>query len=349
MARATLVLALLLIGCAPVASSASPTLSAPAPPTAAPSASSTLAPRASPTPTATPEAGGSLRPDPTAGPATYTSVALAYRIGIPAGWYRSECVSGIFPGGDASDIFFRGDPRDVGGTDTGFTQDSLGIRVEAANGMTPIQWVESGKMGFFGGSHYVRTTFDGKDAAAMVANDTGKVGAYAVAARDRMYAVSSGLREPTATPQAELDAFIGSFHILSDAELADARATIATPSPAPDRTAEDVADALAKGFAAKDTSILIGVAAPCLDHGVEQAGASFRATGPALSDMQRSFANGLTVSVQARPLLDQTAGYAAVRGTWVDPNGTQKTVTMMIRMKGGTWEWTGWIDMQPLR
>src|SRR5512138_2992875 len=103
MARATLVVALLLIGCAPVASSASPTSN----PASTPSASPTTTPNASLVPTATPGASGSLRANPTVGPATYTSVALAYRIAIPAGWYRSDCVSGEFPGGDASEIFFR--------------------------------------------------------------------------------------------------------------------------------------------------------------------------------------------------------------------------------------------------
>lgn len=268
---------------------------------------------------------------------------------MPTGWYRSECVSAMFSAGDASEVFFRGDPNDIGGTDTGFTQDSVGIRNEPANGLTPLEWLESGKMGFFSGSHFARIIFDGKDAAAMVANDTGKAFAFVVAARDRMYALTRGLRDPTAATQTEADAFMNSFHVLSDAELADARATLATPSPAPARTALDVADALAKGFAAKDTSLLAAVAAPCLTHGLEQAGASFRATAPALADLQRSFANGLAVALQARPLVDQSADYAALLGTWKDPNGTEKNVKMMIRVRNGAWVWDGWIDLQPAR
>ena len=344
MARAPFVAALLLaVACAPSVTSEPSTSPTPSP-TASPAITST----ATPTPTA--RGSASPRPNPTAGPGTYTSVALAYRITIPAGWYRSECVSGVFPGGDSSETFFKGDPRDVGGTDTGFTQDSVGIRVEPANGMTPIEWVESGKMGFFGGTHFARTTFDGKEAAARVVDTTGQAIAFVVAARDRMYALSPGLhQQPSAAIEAEVDAFMSSFHILSDGELADARATLPSPSPAPVRTPEDVADALAKGFAAKDTGALAAVAAPCLTHGMEQAGAAFRTTEATLADMQRSFANGLTVMLQPRPLLDRAPEYATIRGTWKDPNGTEKTVTMMIRVRNGTWVWDGWIDMLPVR
>ena len=297
--------------------------------------------------TTTPNA--SRWPNPTAGPGTYTSVVLAYSITIPGGWHRSACVSGWVAGDQASEVFFRGDAADESGTDTGFVQDTVTVRIEPANGLTPLQWLESGKMGYFGGSHFERTTFDGKDAAATVTNDTGKTFAYVVTARDRMYALSRGLRQPTTATETEADTFMTSFHILSDAELADARATLATPSPAPTRSAEDVADALAKGFAAKDTSVLASVAAPCLNHGIEQAGGSFGATAPILADMQRSFANGLSVTVEARPLVDQTADYAALRGMWKDPNGPQNNVTMMIRKRNGAWQWTGWIDMQPAR
>lgn len=346
MTRAMLVVAFVIAAACTTAVTPAPSPTSTATP--APTGTATASATRSPTTSRSPEP--SPRPDPTAGPGTYTSVALGYRVTIPAGWYRSECVSGVFPGGDSSEIFFKGDPKDVGGTDTGFTQDSLGIRVEAANGMTPIEWVDSGKMGFFNGSHYVRTTFDGKEAAARVVDSTGKAVAYIVAARDRMYALSPGLhQQPSAATEAEVDAFMRSFHILSDTELADARATIASPSPAPERSAEDVADALAKGFSAKDTSALAAVAAPCLTHGIEQAGAAFRTTDATLADMQRSFASGLTVTLQARPLVDQTADYAAIRGRWTDPNGTQKDVTLMIRKRDGTWEWTGWIDMQPAR
>src|SRR5947207_280572 len=81
---------------------------------------------------------------------------------------------------------------------------------------------------------------------------TGTPIAFVVPARGRMYVLSRGQRVFEPSTAAGANALITSFHALSDAELAGA--PFATPTPAATRTADDVASAIARGFAQKDTA-----------------------------------------------------------------------------------------------
>jgi hypothetical protein len=289
------------------------------------------------------------QPNSTAGPGTYTSLAYAYRVDLPAGWRRSACQSTRDPSRPPGiETFTNASVDEETGTDTGAAQDVVLVRIEDnAGGQTALGWLESGKMGFSTGSKFEKITFDGNpDAARIVTNDGATLLAIVVNARFRMYAVSRGLREPTPAAEAPARALMTSLHILRDNELADARATLATSSPAPVRSVEDVADALARGFSQKDTSVLAAVASECLTTALEQAGASFRTTRAALADMQKAFANGLVVTVQPRPLVDQTEFYAAVRGTWKDDGQPQRNMKLMMTKVGNTWYWDGVLYLQ---
>ncbi len=338
--RALVVMTLVLAACdTPAATrgqpSASLSTSAPATPAATPAATS------SPPPSPT------LQPDPTAGPGTYTSIALAYRVDIPAGWRRSACQStrGLTrpPG---TETFTSATVDEESGSDTGPAQDVVQIHVEDAAGITPLQWLESGKLGLSTATRFEAATVDGHAAARVLATDTGAVGAIVVGARGLIYALSRGIREPTPASQQAAAALMGSLHVLTDTELATARATIVSPSPPPLRSAEDVAAALARGFTQKDTGVLATVADACLTHAMEQAGGSFRATPKVLSDMQRSFANGFVATVQPA-VTYETADQASALGTWQDPGRARKNVRHMIVRVGTTWYWTGWIDLAP--
>lgn len=230
----------------------------------------------------------------------------------------------------------------------GSAQNEVILHVESlAPGQTALQWLESGKMGFSSQAHFEKATIDGHDAARIVPNDGSASGVLAVSARGDIYVVSLELRDQAA--RATAAAIMNSFHVLSDAELADARASLAAPSPAQARTAEEVADALARGFAQKDTALLASVASPCLTQGYEQAGPSMAATSKMLAGLAQQFAGGLTVTVTPRPLIDQSPTYVAVSSKWTGGGQPDRMAKLMIVAVGRTWYWDGWIFAQPVR
>ena len=239
------------------------------------------------------------------------------------------------------------------GTDIGPAQDVVVVQIEDnAGGQTALGWLESGKMGFSTGSKFEKTTFDNNpDAARIVTRDGATTLAIVVNARFRMYAVSRGLREPTPAAEAVARAIMTSLHILGDNELADARATLATPSPAPARSVEEVADTLARGLGQKDTTVLASVTSECFDTGLENAGASFRATSATLAEMKNSFANGLVVTVQPRPIefapaAQPQATNATIRATWTEAGKAARNVKLMLQKVGNTWYWQGVLYLQ---
>lgn len=324
-------------------------------------ASASLSTKASATATATPTATPSpitvatAKPNPTAGPGIYTSLAYAYRVALPAGWRRSACQSTRDPSQPpAVETFTNATVEAEAGTDTGPAQDVVLMRVEEnAGGQTALGWLESGKMGFSMGSTFEKITFDNNpDAARVVTTDNGTLLGIVVNARFRIFAVSRVLRDPTPAAEAPARALMTSLHVLRDNELADARATFATPPPVLPRSVEDVADALARGFSQKDTTSLASVATECLDTGMENAGVGFRATSVALADMKNSFANGLLVTAQPRPIeflpaTEPQATNATIRATWAEAGKAARNVKLMMLKVGNTWYWHGVLYLRP--
>ncbi len=319
---------------------------------ASPSAGSAVpaasAPIAAPTPTPTP----TPRPNPTAGPGVYTSLAYAYRMSIPAGWRRSACQSTRDPTQPPGVETFTDASVDAEtGTDIGPANDVVVIRIEDdPTGQTALAWLQSGKMGFSSGSRFEQTTFDGNpDAAQIVTNDGATGLAYVIHARGSIYALSRGLRDQAPATDTATRALMLSFHVLDDAELADARVTLASPPVPAARSAEEVADALARGYGEKDTSILATVAGACLNSAAENAGGSFFSAAKVLSDTQKAFANGFVVTVEPRPIElsagPQPAG-ATIRATWKDVGQPQRNVKLMLQRVGSTWYWIGVLYLQ---
>jgi hypothetical protein len=288
------------------------------------------------------------------GPGIYTSLAYAYRLELPAGWRRSACQSTRDPlQPPGVETFTNASVEAESGTDTGPAQDVVLVRIDDnAGGQTALGWLESGKMGFSASSRFEKTNFDGNpDAARIVATDGATVLAIVVNARFRIYAVSRGLREPTPASEAPTRTLMNSLHILRDAELAEARATLASPPAPPARSAEDVADILARGFSQKDTSVLGTVAEECLAAALENAGASFASRAKILSDLQKAFANGLVATLQPRPIefapaAQPQATTAMIPGTWKDVGQPQRNVKLMLTKVGHTWYWSGVLYLQ---
>jgi len=320
---------------------------------ASPSTIGSATAAATPTATPSPIAVVTPKPNPIAGPGIYTSLAYAYRVDLPTGWRRSACQSTRDPSRPpAVETFTSASVAEESGTDTGPAQDVVNVRVEDnAGGQSALGWLESGKMGFSMGSRFEKITFDNNpDAARIVTLDGATTLGIVVNARFLMYAVSRGLREPTPAAEAPARALMTSLHILRDNELADAKATLATPPPAPTRSAEEVADALARGFGQKDTAALASVADTCLSTGLENAGVGFRATSVSLAEMQNSFANGLVVTVQARPIefaSGSSASGGTIRATWTDAGKAPRNLKLMMQKIGNTWYWQGVLYLQP--
>ena len=333
-------IALVLAACGtPVAT---PGPASPSATAAALSASPAATPSGSPSPSPT------LRPNPSAGPGTYTSLALGYRVDLPAGWRRSDCASTpALTQPPGTETFTPARVDEEGGSDIGPHQEVVDVHVESS-ATAPRQWFER-----LGGSVTQRiesAKLDGTDVLRIVDTRTGAALAYALTSGGRLYALTRSYalhRDGNADTAAA--ALIDSFHVLTASEAAAVRGSTATLSPPPARTPEDVAQTIAKGFAQQDTTVLASVASPCLTHAREQAGADWGPTQKRLTDLRQAFARGLLVTAHTT-LQDRTADVAFVAGTWNDPNDRdrqEKNVRHMIQRIGATWYWTGWIDLMP--
>ena len=233
-------------------------------------------------------------------------------------------------------------------SDMGPNNPGVSVRVENnAAKQTALQWIESGKLGSSVYTKYEKISFDDKPDAARVTYTEGGVSnvtAIVVAARVQIYAiVRSGPLTAAALPSQT--SLLNSLHILSDVELSDAKATLASPAAAapPDRTVEEAADAMAAAFTQKDTASLAPIAWQCVWQGNEQAGAATRPSSAFLTSLQKSLAAGLTVTVQPRPIetLANATGSAQIRGTWKEAGQAQRSARFVLSKVGNTWYWVG--------
>ena len=314
---------LFMVSCTPTGVSTSPT------PTASVDASS--GPQTSATPV----------PSPTTGPGMYTSLAFAYRLELPAGWRYSQCQSGEDIGGTVAsrhEVFTSASVDDEAWGHTGPKQPVVSVSiVDNPAGRTALQWLSEGGLGF--GNTFDRATVDGRDGAQVISSFR-EVTTLVTAARGRIYAIS-GFGPQGVTPDARR--VMNSLHVLDDAELATARATIATPPPTAPRSAEVVADTVARGFSQKDVTVLATVAWVCLSQGLQQSGASGASAARALDDLRKAFVSGLTVNVAPRPVTLQAGGYGGVEGMWTETGQAPRRVAINFLKRGDTWYWFGWI------
>ncbi|MBM4434944.1 MAG: hypothetical protein FJ028_07570 [Chloroflexi bacterium] len=140
---------------------------------------------------------------------------------------------------------------------------------------------------------------------------------------------------------ADREAMMLSFRFLSAGEAQAARAA-ATPSPAP-RSAAQVADVLADGFAKRDVTILARVIRPCLYEGAYQAGPSSTVAEKYLEKLRQRFAQGLTVDVRARPIAGDPGTTMKVRSTWREPGQPVREADLSVTVHRGTTYWDGTI------
>lgn len=306
---------LFLVGCTAPGASTSPT----------PTASATPRPSTTPAASATAAAG------------TYVSVPFAYRIELPAGWRYSQCQSGEDIGSTAAsqhEGFTSASVDDEASGHTGPTQPVVSVRiVDNPAGRTALQWLSDGGVGF--GDTFDRAIVDGREGSQVI-TAAREVTTLVTAARGRIYAIS-GFGPQGITPDARR--VMNSLHVLDDAELAAARATIATPTPTAPRLPEVVADTLARGFSRKDVTVLATVAWACISRGAAQSGASFSSAKRELDEIRKAFAAGLAVTVAARPVTVVAGGYGGVEATWTEAGQAPRPAWLNMIKRGDTWYW----------
>ena len=290
------------------------------------------------TPSATPT--GSPSPTPATAAGAFISSSGLYRLTLVPPWRRSECLSATSPGDQrilAFESFIAVREEDEFSTDIGSPFDEIFVRAERNTDLlTPRGWVQSGKLGQSSTQSLEDATLDGKP-AVLLKNGANVAAAYVLADRSIMYAIGYRRGSVATVDPAVMERIVTSFHVLADDERP---ATAATPAPAP-RSAEVVADALADGFARKDADALGAVMAPCVIQAAEQAGGSTMPRARFVAELRRSFASGLTVTVQPRPIETDNNG-SFVRATWTQPGQQTSRRDLYLRNDrndGGRWVW----------
>ena len=316
-------------------------------PAAAPSTSPSTSASSSPTPTPSATA-STASPSPTTAPlgATYTSFALGYQMELPGPWRRSDCLSTQQPSGlPAVDSFVRVGEQDERGSDIAFYPFEI---VQVSVDANPLrlsadEWIASGKIGSTLGQTSQAATLDGR-AAVLVRPTANFALAYVLARADRAFVVAYSNAPNDQSSAPTMERMVRSFHLLTEQE----RAAAPSYPPPPARSAESVADALAKGFETQDPVLLSTVMAPCMSAFAEQAGGTWVPRTVFMTDLRDAFARGLRVAVVPRPIETDPIG-TFVRATWVQPGYSTLRRDLYLRAEGSTWSWHLVLTRQPIR
>lgn len=273
---------------------------------------------------------------------------VGYSMDVPPPWRRSGCFSqGPGSGSDAtaSDTFLEVSAYDEESGHTGIPYDLIEVHARPnPDDLTPRQWWDAGRTVWprESFSRVSDTTLAGR--TALLIDDSPHEGIL-VASETHMFEIRSRERDGAFSSRPERAAIIATFRFLTPEELAAVRAR-PTSSPAPARTAEEVANVLADGFARKDTAILATVAQPhCVTIGVAQGGGSAMSWERYLDQLEARFARGLTVEVRRSsigPAQFFQDGTLALQTTWKEPGEQDVEVDLLISPeRPDRWSWRG--------
>lgn len=296
-----------------------------------------LAPRpASPSPRATPPL-----------VVTYESQALGYRIQLPAGFRRSDCLS-AWASGDArfgKDVFTQLTPDQERAQDRGHVAfggpvawQTIWVAVSNADGRSVLEWAR--EYGSFGGiERHEPVVIDGHEATRTVVRDTAQL--YVVRADDRMYLIS----EPPESllPDGLFDAVARTFR-------PGAGGPIPTPTPHPELApvaAREAATRIAAALEAGDVGRLAALITPrCwLEIWIPQAGTSGRAVDAYVAELRTRFqSGGLRVKVEPTVQVAPQPGPGGLRlfvpSDWTE-SGRTTPIDLFLREIDGEWYWAG--------
>lgn len=311
----------------------------PTAPTAPPSGTMTAPPTATPQPSPSPTARPTQTPV-----GLYVNADMGYALTLRQPWHRSTCGSstsgGPAVGSSGTDLLIPIPDADFELGHIGpFGGNAHSIHVFASanpDGLSLRDWRRR-SAGGFSGEQIADTTFAGRPALLVRVNDDET---FVFANAGYVWEVGHRLRQGS-TAFADRAAIVRSFRFLSADETREARSA-ATPSPAP-RTAEQVADVLADGFAKSDLAILARVIRPCFYEGVYQAGPSSMIAVKYLEKLRQRFAQGLVVEVRARPISGDASTTLRIRSTWREPGQPAREADLMMSVHRGTAYWDGTI------
>lgn len=322
----------------------------PSAPSASPAAIVSPTPLATPLPTPSPTA----PPSPASG-VRHVNPVLGYSVAVPAPWRVSECLSGLiregtFVGYDTLTTRTVAEEHDLGGVaDTGGSGALtwvITIHAEITS-KTPAEYKTA--MGGGINDKIETTTIDGR-AALRIDSDFSPL-TYLVASAGRMYAIALRVGhnpnepQPTAVTAASFDAIARSVTFMTPI----ARPT-PTPMPQLSRAVETVVDAVAAAFAASDADRLRELMPPpCWFFSAGYASSGTNISREKFADLLKtSFAQGRTVTVEARPIKSDAPyvrGPFWVWSTWSAygsaPFTPQTTVQLVFDQIDGRWYWIG--------
>jgi hypothetical protein len=262
-------------------------------------------------------------------------------------WHRADCGSFTlrdFGGGerDARDEFIPIPESDYRPSGTGSAVDTIHVFARAnPQRLTPRAWEQAGKIGFSMGRVLEDVTFAGRPALRV--GGSAEFELFLVADNEFMFEVGHA-GNGAQTTAASRAAIVRTFRFITPDELRMGRAA-PTPAPPAPRSPEQVADALADGFARRDITVLRSVLTPgCVSLGFAQSGGTGVDDATYLEELRGRFARGLTVTVQPRPLSGERSGSLPTlhaRSTWREQGQADQDIDLMISPEGATWYWRG--------
>lgn len=276
----------------------------------------------------------------------FLNAVSGYSIELTPPWRRSGCFSsaaGTAPDAHSVDTFVTVSAYDEESGHTGLPHDHIEVHAQPnPDRLTARQWHDAGRsFGQFADDRFSETTLGGEPALRITGGDRDR---HLAAHAGLMFEVSSVGRRGENTAE-QRSAVIATFRFLTADELAAARAW-PTPSPAPSRTAEQVANALADGFTRKDRAVLASVTQPhCVTIAVAQGGGSAMSWEKYLDQLESRFARGLTVDVRRGsigPAQFFQDGTLALQSTWREPGQQDVEVDLLISPeRTDRWSWRG--------
>jgi hypothetical protein len=310
---------------------------------------STETARASPSVTAT--------TTPTGGLVTHENPTLGYRIALPEGFRRSDCLSFVIVGQEllGVDTFTLLSDREERALTTGdipSREYASNFHVLAQRNIerrSAVEWARNRP-------ENARATVEpvvlaGAEAARVVSGDAMHAVSYVIRADDRMYVLGGDISGGGAVPERTLTEVAASFRPVAPGPFPTA------PPQASREAARDLDKALADAFTARDAGALAGLIGPGCQIGVHSTIASpqgtegccilNRAVAPFMEALRERFASGeLTVIVDPEVQIQvEGTGNSRTEQLFVTSNWTEsgrtRQIDLLFSERAGRWYWAG--------
>lgn len=323
------------------------------------SSADSATPPASPSPALSSATATAPTPSPARLSVPFESRVLGYRMSLPDGYRRSDCLSGSGTSESLGMETFtllsvdqeRGQDRTHvarGGTVAMWTFSVIAYRVA---GMSAVELLERGACPSCDrttrpGEKVEPTVVNGLEAARTIA--TGEARLYAVRVADRLYVIEFYSNPYDSTPRPAV-APLGVLDIVAATFEQAASAAPATPTAQPQVTtaARSTGAQLADAFAAADSAALRALVTPrCwLETTFPNAGPLGRAADPHLAELKGKLDTGVLrvrvdPTVQVAPEPGPRGLSLFVRSDWSEA-GISSRVDLFLDEIGGLWYWAG--------